>query len=332
MYEQFKNQFLTHLAPLFTVEQLKLISAGLDVAAKNYTIKAAEMSLTVLGREEMVNLVKTYLVVRSMEGLSKQTLEAYFIHLRNFTNSMTKPVKEITANDIRLYLFAYQQRNEITNRSLEAVRGCLSTFFSWVANEKYIEQNPMLSVKPIKYEKRPRQALTQMDLEYIRRACGSKRETAIIEMLYSTGCRVSELACIKLTDIDWSNHSVALLGKGNKHRVSYINAKAEVAVKEYLKDRKHQSEYLFCNDRGGTQMKKDNIEKIMRQISAKSGIQGKRISPHVLRHTTATQAMRSGMPVQDIQQLMGHANISTTMIYASTTMEAVASGHKKFVV
>ena len=320
------------MASSFTVDQLKLISAGLDIVAQKYVVSAAETAIAVIGREEMVNLVKTYLVVRRMEGLRDSTLESYLTHLRNFTNAMRKPISQLTANDIRMYLFYYQQRNDITNRSLEAVRGCLSTFFAWAANEKYIEQNPMISVKPIKYQKKPREALTQIDLEYIRRACSTKRETAIIEMLYSTGCRVSELAGVKLTDVDWSAHSVSLLGKGNKTRTSYINAKAEVAIKEYLKDRRYQSDYLFCNDRLGTPMKKDNIERIVRNIAGKSGIQGKHISPHVLRHTTATQAMRSGMPVQDIQQLLGHANISTTMIYASTSAEAVAAGHKKFVV
>ena len=245
---------------------------------------------------------------------------------------MRKPIREITANDIRLYLFGYQQQRGTSNRSLEVVRISLGTFFQWATNEKYLDQNPMLNIKPIKYEKRPREALSQMDLEYVRRACADKREVAIVEMLYSTGCRVSELTGIKLSDIDWTSHSVSLLGKGNKHRVSYVNAKAEVAVKEYLKSRKHQSEYLFCNDRGGSPMKKDNIERIMRGIASRSGVEGKRISPHVLRHTTATQAMRSGMPVQDIQQLLGHASIATTMIYASTSAEAVQMGHKKHIV
>lgn len=332
MYEQMKNQLVTELASFFSVEQLHLISVKMDAVASNYKISLAEKALAVLGREEMVNLVKTYLVVRNIEGLSQNTLESYFLHLRNFTMAMKKPIKEVTANDIRLYLMQYQQRNNISNRSLESLRGCLSTFFSWATNEKYLDHNPMINVKPIKYQRKPRQALSQMDLEYIRRACVSKRETAIVEMLYSTGCRVSELTGIKLSDIDWSTHSVSLLGKGNKYRTSYINAKAEVAVKEYLKERKKNSDYLFCNERGGLPMKKDNVERIMREISLRSGIQGKRISPHVLRHTTATQAMRAGMPVQDIQQLLGHENISTTMIYASTSAEAVASGHKKFVV
>ena len=332
MYEQLRNRLVAELSNCFNTEQLQFIANKLDAIASDYNIQPTEKSLAVLGREQWAQLIKTYLVVRNMEGLSPKTIESYLIHLKNFMNNIRKPINELTTNDVRLYLFYYQQRNNISNRSLDSVRCCLSTFFQWATAEKYITENPMLSIKPIKYERRKREALSQVDLEYIRRACSSKRETAIVEMLYSTGCRVSELTGIKLSDIDWATRSVSLLGKGNKQRISYINAKAEVAIKEYLKDRKKHSDYLFCNDRGGTPMKKDNVEKIIRRISERSGLTGKRISPHILRHTTATQALRSGMPVQDIQQLLGHSNIATTMIYASTSTEAVAAGHKRFVV
>lgn len=332
MYEQFKHQLITKLATTFTTDQLKIIAKGLDLVSNDYKISAAEKISNTSCQEETLNLVRMYIVSRSMEGLSKLTLTNYCLSLKLFAGFMDKPIKEITPNDIRLYLCAYQQRNNVSNRSLDATRSCISTFFQWLVNEKYITANPMMNIKPIKYDAKPREALSQMELEYLRRACSDKRETAILEMFYSTGCRVSELAGIKLTDIDWNSHSIALLGKGNKRRTSYMNAKAEVAIREYLASRKHESEYLFCNDRGGSKMKKSNIERIMRKISDRSGLQGKKISPHILRHTTATQALRSGMPVQDVQQLLGHANISTTMVYASTSSDSVAAGHKKFVV
>ena len=332
MYEQFKHQLMTTLSSVFAVDQLNIISRGLDIVSNDYKISAVEKSLAVLGREEMLNFIQMYIVSRGMEGLSQLTLSNYCMNLRSFANFMRKPVSEVTPNDIRLYLYAYQKHHNITNRSLDSLRSCLSTFFQWLVNEKYLQINPMINIKPIKYEVKPREALSQTDLEYLRRACADKREIAILEVLYSTGCRVSELTGIKLSDINWNTHSVSLFGKGSKHRVSYINAKAEVAIKEYLSSRKHKSEYLFCNNRGGTQMTKCNVERIMRKISDRSCLTGKRISPHVLRHTTATQALRSGMSVQDVQKLLGHASISTTMIYASTSTDAVAAAHKKFVV
>ena len=174
--------------------------------------------------------------------------------------------------------------------------------------------------------------MTQKELELLRRACKTPRELAIIETLYSTGCRVSELTNIKLCDIDWEKRAVHLVGKGKKHRDSYLNAKAEVSIGDYLLHRKYQSEYLFCNDRGGGKTTKDNIEKIVRNIAARSEISGKHITPHVMRHTTATQALNSGMQVQDIQKMLGHSNIATTMIYAQTSIEHVAAEHKKYIV
>ena len=332
MYEQFKHQLVAKLATSFTIEQLKTIVQELDVVANAYTISAAKQVQVTSNQQEMANFIQIYIVSRGMEGLSKLTLSNYWLSLKSFASFMRKPIKDITPNDVRLYLYAYQQSNGISNRSLDATRSCLSTFFQWLVNEKYLAANPMANIKPIKYEAKPREALSQIELEYLRRACSDKREIAILEVFYSTGCRVSELTGIKLSDINWGAHSLTLLGKGNKHRTSYLNAKAEVAIREYVTSRKHESEYLFCNDRGGTQMTKSNVERIMRKITERSGLQGKRVSPHILRHTTATQALRSGMPVQDVQQLLGHANISTTMIYASTCAESIAAGHRKFVV
>lgn len=334
-YEQLKTELMTALNKHFSFDQLQTIANELDRLAIDYDVKKAEKALTIRGRDEAERLAKSYIVVRGMEGISPKTLETYWGHLARFAKWVKKPIAELTTNDLRMYLFEYQQKRSISNRSLEGVRGCIATFFRWVAAEGYIPSDPACNLKAIKYEIKPRQALDQIELEYIRRACRTPRETAIIEVLYSTGCRVSELSRVKLGDINWHTGEVQLLGKGNKYRVSYINAKAEVAIREYLRDRKHDSVYLFCNERGGKggqPMQKDNIEKVVRQISRRCTALGKEISPHIMRHTMATQAVRSGMPVQDIQQLLGHSNIATTMIYAKTSKDSVAAGHKRCVI
>lgn len=335
VYEQMKTELMTALSKTLDYNQLQEIAFTLDLISQNYKIEKAEKSLIIRGRDEAERLAKSYIVVRGMEGISPKTLETYWGHLARFARWVKKPLNELTTNDLRMYLFEYQQERNISNRSLEGVRGCIATFFKWVAAEGYIPVDPASNLKPIKYEIKPRQALDQIELEYIRRACRTLRETAIIEMLYSTGCRVSELSRIKLNDINWHNGEVQLLGKGNKYRVSYINAKAEVAIREYLHARKDDSVYLFCNERGGKRgqpMQKDNIEKVVREISRRCEALGKEISPHIMRHTMATQAVRSGMPVQDIQKLLGHASVATTMIYAKTSSEAVQAGHKRCIV
>lgn len=322
---------LTALAGKMSTEELRLVAAKFDQIAGEYHIAKAETHLAVAGREELSGLIKTYLVVKRMEGLSDKTVEQYLVYLRKFMLSMSKSPAEITANDIRLFLYRYQEETGISNRTLDRVRSIICSFFRWAACEEYIPRSPVETIKAIKFEAKPRRAIGQIDLERLRRACRTPRELAIIEILYSTGCRVSELTGIKISDIDWTTKTVHLLGKGKKHRDSYINAKAEIAIKEYLNGRKHDSIYLLCNDRGGGAMEKCNVERIMRVLSERAGFDRK-ITPHVIRHTTATQAVRSGMAVEEIQQLLGHSNISTTMIYTEVSSDGVRRQHERCIV
>ena len=176
--------------------------------------------------------------------------------------------------------------------------------------------------------------MTQIELEYIRKACNTLRDKAIVEFLYSTGCRVSELCGVKKSDIDWTNKSVHLYGKGKKHRTSYINAKSEITLLTYLESRDDSSDYLFVSERKPHgQLKRDAVEKVIRQIAerASNNIQ-KPISPHIFRHTCATTALNNGMPIEDISKLLGHESISTTIIYSKVSMESVQSNHKKYVI
>lgn len=148
--------------------------------------------------------------------------------------SVRKPVEDITTNDIRAYLYTYQQTHDVGNRTLDGRRIVIHTFLEWCRNERYISDNPANRISAIKYEVKPREPLTGVDMELLRDACRTYREKAIIETFYSTGCRVSELVNLNRTDIDFRTGEVMLFGKGNKHRVSYINARAEVALKKYL--------------------------------------------------------------------------------------------------
>lgn len=334
-YERMKHEFMIKIAgsfPNFDKETLCEIANALDMTSAHYDINVAETHLAVLGREEFQKVIKSYIVVKHMEGLSEATLRNYLQKLKHFMQRTTKPLGEITGNDVRLYLFNYQAETGVSNRSLDSIRVVISTFLRWATTEGYIPKNPAETLKAIKWEKKPREALEQIELEVIRKACITDREKALIEVLYSTGCRVSELAGIRLSDIDWNAHSVELFGKGRKYRTSYINAKAEVAIRSYLSTRAHKSLFLFCNDRGGAQMRKGNIERMIRVIRNRAGMGDRRITPHTFRHTTATQALTAGMPITDIQRLLGHASVSTTMIYAHTSQDGVKAGHKRYIV
>lgn len=334
MYEHFRNEFqrtaLDHDMP--PADVLGVLSV-LDQVAARYEIHKKELSLAVY-TDDLPELAKTYLVCKKIEGLSEQTLATYMRMLRIFFREIRKPAEQITTNEIRVYLFSYQQSRGCSNRSLDKYRSYLASFFSWATNEGYLQRNPMRTIPPIKYEKKPRQNLTQLELEHLRMSCRTPREQAIIEFLYSTGCRVSELSGVKKSDVDWATRSVHLFGKGRKHRTSYINAKAELTLKAYLKTRHDDCDYLFITVRKPyRQLKKDAIEKIVRTISNRAaGEMQKHVTPHILRHTTATIALQNGMPIADISKLLGHEKIDTTMIYAHTSMESVQAGHRKYVV
>lgn len=334
MYEHFRNDFLSAMIENGIPEnELHHILLSLDQVASRYEVRQKELSLVVYN-DDLPELAKNYVVCKKIEGLSDNTLETYLRTLRIFFQELRKPVEQISANDIRIFLFKYQQQRGCSNRSLDKYRGYLAGFFAWATDEGYLSSNPMRTVPSIKYERKIRQNLTQLELEYLRKACETLRERAIIEFLYSTGCRVSELAIVKRSDVDWNAKSVHLFGKGRKHRTSFINAKAEVALQAYLETRNDDCEYLFVTERKPTRnLTKDAIEKMVRIISSRvSDKIGKPVTPHVLRHTTATTALQSGMPIEDISKLLGHESIDTTMIYAHTSLESVQAGHRKHIV
>lgn len=334
MYERLRNEFLrvAHEGGM-RMEEVQAAVNALDQVAARYEIRQKELSLMVYN-DELPELVKTYIVCKKIEGLEDRTLETYTRMLRIFFRSFRKPVERIDANDIRIFLFQYQQERKCSNRTLDKYRSYISGFFGWAMDEGYIQRNPMRTIQAIKYEKKPRQNLSQLELEYLRTGCVTARDRAIIEFLYSTGCRVAEIAGAKKSDVNWNTKAVHLFGKGRKHRESYLNAKAEVSLLAYLDTRTDDCEYLFVSQRKPYRgLQTEALEKIVRNISNRSAEKtGKHVTPHILRHTTATVALQNGMPIEDISKLLGHESIDTTLIYAHTSMETVRAGHQKYIV
>lgn len=332
MYEQMRNDILVELSSLDPCDIGRIIRV-FDNVASNYEISRKSMSLMVCD-DEIPKLVKTYLVCKKIVGLSEETISNYGTILKIFFNTVRKAPGHVTANDIRMFLYVYQEQRNISLRTLDKYREYIARFFTWTVDEGYLTTNPAKNVESIKYEEKPREALSQVQLEYLRKACNTPRELAIIEFLYSTGCRVSELSVIKKSDVDWNDLSVHLFGKGKKHRYSFLNAKAEVALKAYLETRTDDSEFLFVGVRKPhKQLHKDGIESIVRNISSRAMKDiGKNVTPHILRHTNATTALQRGMPIGDISKLLGHTSIETTMIYAKTSLDDVRTGHKKYVI
>lgn len=333
-YEQMKNSFLlevSSLFPSFSVDELNKISSALDRSAYGFDVSRKETALSTYV-DPIPMLVKTYIIVKKTEGRSDGTLQNYARVLKDFFLWVRKQPEEVNANDIRMYLYNYQQHHHISERTLDKYRETICWFFGWCHAEEYLSRNPARPVKAIKYESKERQALSQMDLEYLRMACKTKRDRAMIEVLYSTGCRVSEFLRLKLSDVHWADNTIHLFGKGKKHRTSYLNAKSIVALLDYLESRNDTCESLFVTERAPfRQMSKEAVELCIRNISERSNI-GKRVTPHILRHTTANQAVNSGMPIEDVSKLLGHASVATTMIYAKPSRSKVQTEHIRCIV
>ena len=312
-------------------EYMGVIQNELAVLLSYYEVKQISKEIAVY-EGYLPQHFKAFFVTKKIEGASEKTLNLYMLRLKDFFKAVNKPFEEITANDVRIYLYMYQKEHNISNRTLDSIRSALCSFFSWSSGEGYCEKNIMLAVRPIKYERKRREALTDYELEELRAACNTPREEAILEFFYSTGCRVDELVKLNIEDVNFEKGEVVLFGKGSKHRISYLNARAAVSLRKYLHGRCDECPALFVKERGPhTRLSKAGIEKIIKQIGEKSGLE-RDVYPHLIRHTTATHALQHGMDVTNIQKMLGHANIATTMIYADVQSDDVRSQHKKYVV
>lgn len=300
----------------------------IDTVSINYDITARERDY-----KNALEILNEYLSCCEYIKMSAGTIENYKLVLSAMVNSLCIPINDIRTTDLRSYLHNYQKERNIADSTLNKYREYLRSFFQWCVNEGYCERNPAAGLKPIRCEKKQHEYYTQTDLELIRVACSDDRDIAIVEVLYSTGCRVSELCHLKKSDVNWDNNTVQLYGKGKKHRISYLNAKATVYLKRYLDGRTDCEEWLFLSKRGAHSMTPAGIQKILRDIySRTNGELDKKITPHKFRHTTATLSLQNGMPIEDIQALLGHENIETTICYARTCNENVQMNHKRYII
>lgn len=273
-----------------------------------------------------------FLFTKEIAGLSKNTLSQYSYACSDFLSWLSAPLSNVTAQDVRNYLYQLDHRSHMSSRSLDNRRSILSSFFSWMHDEGIIPTNPLKKVSKIKYEVKPREPLTDVELASIRAACANIREKALVETLYSTGCRISELANLDISDVDFISREVKLLGKGNKHRVSYLNGAAFVDLQDYLRSRTDENPALFVGMIAPhNRLTAQTLEEIISKLGKRAGIR-KHLHPHLFRHTLATDAINRGMPVEEVQGILGHVDINTTMIYTKLSKSSTKYHHSCYVV
>ena len=335
MYTHFKDELVIQLSTLgIATDLLNLIMDQVELVAYNYNIteKQTEIIPYEFGLPE---LAKKYLVTKSVEGLSKGTLSNYNRCLSHFFNFIKKKPEEINEEDITFFLYWYKRRDpekEISDRSLDKILDTLKAFFKWAFNRRYISYNPTATLPPIKHARKIQDHLDDVELEMVRRACKTKKEIALIEFFFSTGGRVSEVANVKLSDINWDNRTVQVFGKGKKYRTAFLNVRTCFCLQDYIHNyRQGTSEYLFVSDRRPyNQIHKDGIEKIIRKIGERSKVD-KHISCHCFRRTLATHLLEKNAAIQDIQKILGHEKIETTLRYANDKFKQVQETHKKLI-
>lgn len=305
-------------------DQMQRLKNVLDMVLYNYEItpKATELALYDDSNHKIVN---RYIGCKRLEGLSEKTLKQYFTFITKFLDSVGRPVKEISVYDIRFFLASYQQGKGLSNRTLENYQRYLSSFFSWLTNEEFITVNPMKKIGRIKTPKVIKQPFTEEEMEKLRQGTKTKRDRALIEFLYSTGCRVSEVVGLNRADINKFTQTMLVHGKGNKEREVYISPKAMFYLLQYVEERTDQDPALFVSKKG--RMTKDGIEFVIRKLGESVGVEA---YPHKFRRTIATELINKGMPVQEIQQMLGHESIDTTMIYCTVKGDNVKHSHQKF--
>lgn len=332
MREKLKNDLIMMLDKYVDVDTLRKIESQLELILSNYEIEDRKTEIIPYG-SDIPETVEIYMVTKKISGLSDKSLYLYGVVLTDFFRTVQKKPEKVSANDIRVYLYLYQKNHKISNRTLDCRRTIICGYFNWMAAEEYICKNPAINIPPIKYERKRKKAMTQLDLEKVRSACKTKREKAVVEMLYSTGCRVTELERLNISDVNFETKEVFLFGKGDKHRTSYLNAKAEVALKDYLNERSDENPALIVYDRKPyTRLKKSGIELIVKKILERTSGVSTHVTPHVFRHTTATTALDRGMNIVDVSKLLGHRKVETTMEYITTNSESVKNDHHNYIV
>lgn len=276
--------------------------------------------------------IDLFLKDKKRQGLSPITIDNYKIHLRIFANRIeNKPVNEITKEDITEYLDSRENDPGVNTKStVETIRSVLRSFFEWLCEEQIIEENPMLRIKPYKLGKTIAKALTIEELELFRESCITPREKSLTEIMYSTGCRLSEISALNKEDIEWSNRSIKVLGKGNKERVVFFSARAAIYLKKYFDSRNDTCEALFVTERQEyRRLSNRGIQREIAAIGKRAGI-NRRTHPHILRHTFATLMLNNGCPMAVLQELLGHDDMSTTQVYAKATYDHKHQSYEQY--
>ena len=278
-----------------------------------------------------IEYMDMFISAKRIEGCSERTLAYYKATIEHMLSIIITPLRQIQTDELRAYLAEYQLRNNCSKTTLDNIRRNLSSFFSWLEAEDYIIKSPIRRIHKIRTGSKVKETLSEECIERIRDSCLHIRDLAMIDLLYSTGIRVGELVNLNIGDINFEERECIVYGKGNKQRKVYFDAKAKVHLKRYLEERNDYNEALFVTlDSPFDRLKISGVEIRLRKLG-RLALLDQRVHPHKFRRSMATRAIDKGMPIEQVQKLLGHQQIDTTMHYAMVNQSNVKISHRKFI-
>ena len=321
MEEKIVN-IINEMAEFLSMAQLKKLQ---EIMVKEFA--EAELEKSDISN---VDYLKMFLDAKQIEGCSERTISYYQSTINHLLEAVDISVRKMTTEDIRSYLADYQKINNCSKVTVDNIRRNISSFFTWLEEEDYILKSPMRRIHKIKTKTAVKEVISDEMIEKMRDNCAEVRDLAIVDLLYSTGMRVGELVNLNISDIDLEQRECVVYGKGDKERRVYFDAKSKIHIQNYLRSRTDDNPALFVTLLAPySRLKISGVEIRMRNLGRQVGVE--RIHPHKFRRTMATRAIDKGMPIEQVQRLLGHSQIDTTMQYAMVNQNNVKTSHQKYI-
>lgn len=326
MKEQLIANVQQQMLPYLNNEQLRKLHAAMEFCLHGLEITATDQPQ----EQERPEAITAFIVAKKIEGCSEKTLSYYRKTIDTMMTTIGKTPQQITTEDIRQYLTAYQLERGSSKVTIDNIRRILSSFYSWLEDEDYIVKSPVRRIHKVKTPKVIKDTYTDEALEQMRDNCNSLRDLAMIDLLASSGMRVGELVALNRDDINFNERECVVFGKGNKERLVYFDARTKIHLQNYLDCRMDSNPALFVTLRAPhDRLQIGGVEMRLRQLGNRLAIP--KVHPHKFRRTLATSAIDKGMPIEQVQQLLGHQKIDTTMHYAMVKQQNVKLAHRKYI-
>lgn len=310
--------------------QLVILDETLRNVLKDFDLVEAKCEFDVKQSQENSILLMNFLASKHVEGCSERTIRYYHSTIDKMLNVVNKKIEFISTDDLRKYLADYKDNNNASKTTIDNVRRVLSSFFSWLEDEDYILKNPVRRIRKIKTKKVVKEVISDENFEILRDSCSNVRDLAMIELLASTGIRVGELVNLNIDDVLFNERECVVLGKGDSERIVYFDAKTKIHLLKYLESRTDNNPALFVSfKKPYKRLGINGVERRIRELG--NGANIKKVHPHKFRRTMATNAIDKGMPIEQVQKLLGHVQIDTTMQYAMVNQSNVKISHRKYI-